>query len=624
LTYDRGVTPELAATLKKLPDRPGVYLMKDSRGVVLYVGKAQSLRSRVRSYWQKQAVGGEVHRIRSVIDRVADVEVTQTDSVSEALLLEANLIKRYAPRFNVRLKDDKSYPYIKITMADDFPRIERTRKLPKDGSRYFGPYASATSVDESMNLIRRLFPFRTCTLDIQDGKRTLQRPCLLYHIKRCQGPCIEAISKDDYRADIDQVVLFLEGRQETLVKALEQDMAEAAERTEYERAAVLRDKIRSIERTMESQKMAAFARTELDLVGIARQDNQAAVQLFVVRDGKLVGRDVFLLDAVREAPDDEVLNGFLEQYYSRATAIPSQILVPSLPGAEDTALLESFLTERRGGPVHLRVPQRGEKRELMALAVRNAGETLAREQARWLADQGKTLGALRELADALGLADPPVRIECYDISNFQGDQSVASMVVFEDGKPRTGEYRRFRIKTVQGANDFASHQEVLRRRFRRAKAGEEGSEEELRWRLPDLVIVDGGKGQVSAAAEVLAELGQHDLPLAGLAKEREEIFLPGQSEPILLPATSQALYLVQRLRDEAHRFAITYHRDLRGKASVRSAFDDLPGVGPKRRRALLRVFGSVKRVRDAPVEQIAAVPGIGAALAERIKATLEA
>jgi excinuclease ABC subunit C len=618
------VTPELSATLKKLPDRPGVYLMKDARGVVLYVGKAQSLRSRVRSYWQKQAVGGEVHRIRSVIDRVADVEYTMTDSVSEALLLEANLIKRYAPRFNVRLKDDKSYPYIKITLADDFPRVERTRKLPADGSRYFGPYASATSVDESMNLIRRLFPFRTCTIDIHEGRRALQRPCLLYHIKRCQGPCVEAISKAAYRADIEQVELFLEGRQETLVKALERDMAEAAERTEYERAGVLRDKIRAIERTMESQKMAAFARTELDLVGLARQDNQGAVQLFVVRGGKLVGRDVFLLDAAREASDDVVLVGFLEQYYSRATAIPSQVYVPTLPGPDDAAALEAFLAGRRGGPVHLHVPQRGEKRELMTLAVRNAAETLAREQARWLADQGKTLGALRELADALGLGDPPLRIECYDISNFQGDQSVASMVVFQDGKPRTGDYRRFRIKGVQGPNDFASHQEVLRRRFRRAKAGEEGSEEELRWRLPDLVVVDGGKGQVSAAAEVLAELGLDDLPLAGLAKEREELFLPGRSEPILLPATSQALYLVQRLRDEAHRFAITYHRDLRAKASVRSAFDDLPGVGPKRRRALLRVFGSAKRVREAPVEQIAAVPGIGPALAARIKATLEA
>ncbi len=618
------MTPELATTLEKLPDRPGVYLLKDARGDVLYVGKAQSLRSRVRSYWQKQAVGGEVHRIRSVIDRVAEVDYTLTDTVSEALLLEATLIKRYKPRFNVRLKDDKSYPYIKITLADDFPRIERTRKLPNDGSRYFGPYASASSVDESMNLIRRLFPFRTCTIDIRDGKRALQRPCLLYHIKRCQGPCIEAIAKDDYRADIAQVELFLEGRQETLVKALETEMTAAAERTEFERAAVLRDKIRAIERTMESQKMAAFARTELDLVGIARQDNQAAVQLFVVRNGKLVGRDVFLLDAARDAPDDEVLTGFLEQYYSRATGIPPEVLVPSLPGHGETAALEAFLSERRDGPVHLRAPQRGEKRELMALAVRNATETLAREQARWLADQGKTLGALEELAAALGLADPPMRIECYDISNFQGRQSVASMVVFEDGKPRTGEYRRFRIKTVQGANDFASHQEVLSRRFRRAKAGDEGSEEELRWRLPDLVIVDGGKGQVSAAAEVLAELGLDDLPLAGLAKEREELFLPGRQDPILLPVTSQALYLVQRLRDEAHRFAITYHRDLRAKASVRSAFDDLPGVGPKRRRALLRVFGSAKRVREAPVEQIAAVPGIGPALAARIKATLEA
>jgi excinuclease ABC subunit C len=595
--------------------------MKDVRGNVLYVGKAQSLRARVRSYWQKQAVGGEIHRIRSVIDRVADLEYTLTDSVSEALLLEANLIKRYKPRFNVRLKDDKSYPYIKITLADDFPRIERTRKLVSDGSRYFGPYASAISVDESMNLVRRLFPFRTCTIDIREGKRALQRPCLLYHIKRCQGPCIEAISRDAYRADIAQVELFLEGRQETLVKALEREMAQASERTDYERAGALRDKVRAIERTMESQKMAAFARTELDLIGLARQDNQAAVQLFVVRNGKLVGRDVFLLDAARDAPDDEVLGSFLEQYYSRAASIPRSLLVPAMPA--DAIALEAFLVDRRGGPVLLRVPQRGEKRELMALAVRNAAETLAREQARWLADQGKTLGALRELADALGLADPPLRIECYDISNFQGDQSVASMVVFEDGKPRTGEYRRFRIKSVQGANDFASHQEVLRRRFGRAASGEEGSAEELRWHLPDLVIVDGGKGHVSAAAGVFTELGIEGVPLAGLAKEREELFLPGRSEPILLPATSQALYLVQRLRDEAHRFAIAYHRSLRAKASVRSAFDDLPGVGPKRKRALLRVFGSVKRVRDAPVEQIAAVPGIGSALAARIKATLE-
>jgi len=336
----------------------------------------------------------------------------------------------------------------------------------------------------------------------------------------------------------------------------------------------------------------------------------------------MIGRDVFLLDAVREAPDEEVLSSFLLQYYARATSIPPQVLVPA--GLPDAGDLEAFLTARRGGPSRLAVPQRGEKRELMALATRNAGEFLAREQARWMADEGKTLGALEELAEALGLPGPPLRIECYDISNVQGSDSVGSMVVFEEGRPRSGEYRRFKIRTVVGPNDFASHQEVLRRRFRRAKDGDEGAEEALRWAMPDLVIIDGGKGQVSAAKEVLDELGLHDLPLAGLAKEREELFRPGISEPVVLPPTSTALYLVQRLRDEAHRFAITYHRDLRSKRQTRSAFDDLPGVGPKRRRALLRVFGSAKRVREAPVEQIAAVPGIGAALAARIKQTLEA
>jgi len=619
------VTPQIQATLANLPDRPGVYLMKDAKGTVLYVGKAQSLRNRVRSYWQKQAPPrglGDIHRIRQAIHRVTDLEVTETDSVSEALLLEANLIKRFKPRFNVRLKDDKSYPYIKITLADDFPRIERTRKLPQDGSRYFGPYASASSVDEAMNLVRRLFPFRTCTIEIRDGERALPRPCLLYHIKRCQGPCIQAIDKAAYRRDIRQVELFLEGNADALVDGLRHEMAFASEQQQYERAAVLRDKIRAIERTMESQKMAAFARTELDLVALARRDDQAAMQLFVLRHGKMVGRDVFLLDTPRDVPDDEVIGSFLEQYYARATSIPREVLVPR--ALAEVMDLEAYLTERRGHNVRVRTPQRGDKRELMALAQRNAEEALAREAARWLADHGKTLGALTELADALGLAGPPMRIECYDISNFQGRDSVGSMVVFEEGKPRTGEYRRFRIRTVLGANDFASHQEVLRRRFRGARQGEEGTEEERRWAMPDLVIVDGGKGQVSAAKEVLDEVGLHDLPLAGLAKEREELFLPDRSDPVLLPPTSQALYLIQRLRDEAHRFAITYHRNLRDKRARKSAFDDLPGIGPKRKRELMKVFGSAKRVREAPVEQIAAVPGISRALAERIKADLEA
>ena len=338
------MTPQLEATLAGLPTRPGVYLMRDARGTVLYVGKAQNLRARVRSYWQKQATGGgpgEVHRIREAIDRVADLEYTLTDSVSEALLLEANLIKRFQPRFNVRLKDDKSYPYIRITLGEDFPRIERTRKLVGDGSRYFGPYASASSVDEAMNLIRRLFPFRTCTLDIREGERALRRPCLLYHIKRCQGPCIEAVDREAYRADIAQVELFLEGRQETLVRELRREMEAASQRTEYERAAALRDKVRSIERTMEDQKMAAFARTELDALGLARSGAQAAVQVFAVRAGKLIGRDVYVLETPAEVGDDEALAGFVLQYYSRSTSVPPAILLPTLPA--EPADLEAFL-----------------------------------------------------------------------------------------------------------------------------------------------------------------------------------------------------------------------------------------------------------------------------------------
>ncbi|MBA2254536.1 MAG: excinuclease ABC subunit UvrC [Chloroflexi bacterium] len=615
------MTSQLRTTLDKLPTGSGVYLMKDARGRVLYVGKAQNLRNRVRSYWNRGGSGPPL-RIESSIDRVTDVEYTLTDTVSEALLLEATLIKRFQPRFNVRLKDDKSYPFIKVTLGHDFPRIERTRKLVNDGSRYFGPYASASSVDEAMNLIRRLFPFRTCTIDIREGERALARPCLLYHIKRCQGPCIEAIDKPTYRHDIDQVMLFLEGRKETVARRLRQDMTAASERMEFERAAALRDKVRAIERTMEDQKMAAFARTELDVLGYARSGNEAAVQLFAIRDGKTVGQDVFVLENLGDGPNEEALAAFVKQYYAAAGSVPRRVLLPMTLGEGPD--LETFLTARRGHTVHLDVPRRGNGRALMELASRNAGETLAREQARWLADQGKTLGALEQLADALGLPSAPMRIECYDISNIQGTNSVGSMVVFEEGRPRSGEYRRFRIKTVQGANDFASHQEVLIRRFKRALAGEEGSAEELRWRLPDLVVVDGGKGQVAAARDALDGLGLTDMALVGIAKEREELFLPGRSEPIVLPPTSQALYLVQRLRDEAHRFAIAYHRKLRAKAQTRSLFDDLPGVGPTRKRALLRVFGSARQMRDATVEEIASVPGISRSLAERIRVALDA
>jgi excinuclease ABC subunit C len=616
------MTPKIEATLAGLPTKPGVYLFRDARGNVLYVGKAQSLRNRVRQYWQARAASQQPLRIEQALDRVADIEYTVTDTVSEALLLEATLVKRHQPRFNVRLKDDKSYPYIRVTLADDFPRIERTRRTPLDGSRYFGPYASASSVDEAMNLIRRLFPFRTCTIDISEGKRALARPCLLYHIKRCQGPCIEAISKADYRADIDQVMLFLEGRSEQVARRLRTEMDAASDATDYERAATLRDKLRAVERTMESQKMAAFERRALDVLGYARSGSGAAVQIFAVRGGRTVSRDVFLLENLADEGDAEALATFVRQYYAGASSIPPRVLLPFMPAEPDD--LHALLEARRGHKVALAVPQRGEGRALLDLAARNAAETLAREQARWLADQGKTAAALAELALALDLPAPPLRIECYDISNISGTNSVGSMVVFEEGRPRSGEYRRFRIRTVVGSDDYASHREVLRRRFRRALTGEEGSAEELRWALPDLLIIDGGLGQANAARGVLDELGLHDMPVFGLAKENEELWPPGAAAPIVLPRTSQALYLVQRLRDEAHRFAITYHRQLRGKAQTRSMLDELPGVGPARKRALLRVFGSTRQLKQATIDEIAAVPGISRALALRIHAGLNA
>ena len=521
--------PRLASALAKLPDKPGVYLMKDARGDVVYVGKAQSLRNRVRSYWQKQAPGGEIHRIRSVIDRVADVEVTQTDSVSEALLLEANLIKRYRPRFNVRLKDDKSYPYIKVTLGDDFPRVERTRKLVNDGSRYFGPYASASSVDESMNLVRRLFPFRTCTIDIKDGVRALQRPCLLYHIKRCQGPCITAISKDDYRADIEQVELFLEGRQETLVKALDVEMTAAAERTEYERAGALRDKIRAIERTMESQKMAAFARTELDLLGLARQDNQAAIQLFVIRDGKMIGRDVFLLEAAREATDDEVLSSFLEQYYGRAGVRCRARSTCRRRSARPPSSRRSWPSDAAGrSTCASRSAARSASSSPSPRATR-ARRSPASRRAGWptRARRCRPRGARRGARPARAAA--PHRV-------LRHQQLPGQRIGRQHGRLRG---RQAALRRVPAVPDQDRHRPERLRQPPGGPApplpppgpGEEGAEEARRWSMPDLVIVDGGKGQVSAAKEVLDELGLHDLPLAGLAKEREELFLPGRSEP---------------------------------------------------------------------------------------------
>jgi excinuclease ABC subunit C len=644
----------LRAILRQLPTSPGVYLMKGPDGRVLYVGKADSLRSRVRSYFGSKT--GLDSRILRMTQEVEDVDYIVTDTISEAFLLEGNLIKEHRPRFNIRLRDDKSYPFVQITLGEDFPRIVRTRKLVRDGSRYFGPYASASSVDETLKLLRKIFPFRTCNLDIPEGKRVLERPCLLYYINRCQGPCIQAIEKREYRATISRIVDFLEGKQEGIAAELRADMREHSEGLRYEQAAIARDKLRAVERTMEQQKMAAFSRAEQDVVGMAREEGEACLQLFVIRNGKMIGREHFIVENAREATDGEVLTSFLQQYYAATERPPREVLLPLEPSEADA--LAAFLTDRRGSRVNVHVAERGEKRRLVALATQNAVEALAKERAEWLADEGKRDEALEQLSSALSLTRSPERIECYDMSNIQGTSAVGSMIVFVNGRPEPREYRRFRIRSGDTPDDFRMMAEVLRRRFIRASRlrsetgalslaavgadevgegdgepdepqdlepgsgpveGDRGGPRQTGWALPDLVIVDGGKGQLSAAMGVMKELGLTDVPLAGLAKRFEELYVPGRSTPIQLPAKSQGLYLVQRIRDEAHRFAITYHRTVRGKKALASVFDEVPGIGQARKKALLKRFGSVRRIREASLDEVADTPGVGRAAAERLK-----
>jgi excinuclease ABC subunit C len=653
VTLDGTRDAHLRTVLRQLPLSPGVYLMKGPDGRVLYVGKADLLRHRVRSYFGSRV--GLDSRIVRMTAEVADVEYIVTDTVSEAFLLECNLIKEHRPRFNIRLRDDKSYPFVKITLGEDFPRIVRTRKLSRDGSRYFGPYASASSVDETLKLLRRIFPFRTCNLDIPDGKRVLERPCLLYYIKRCQGPCIQAIEKAEYRATIDRVVDFLDGRQEGIATELRGEMQSHSRALRYEQAAIARDKLRAVERTIEQQKVAAYSRAEQDVIGIAREEGEACLQLFVIRNGKMIGREHFIVEGARDVTDAEVLGSFLPQYYAATERPPREVVLPFPPAEADD--LAAFLADRRGSRVELTVPERGDKRRLVALATQNAVEALSRERAEWLADAGKRDEALEALATALGLGRAPERIECYDMSNIQGTSAVGSMVVFVNGKPEPREYRRFRIRSGETPDDFRMMAEVIRRRFSRASRlraetgalslaavgadpafeglGDAADEPDAAdatdtaapptaardagWALPDLVIVDGGKGQLSAAVGVLRELDLGDVPVAGLAKRFEELYLPGRPDPILLPPKSQGLYLVQRIRDEAHRFAITYHRNVRSRRALASVFDDVEGIGPVRKKALLKRFGSVRRIREASVEELAETPGIPRDLAERLK-----
>ena len=593
--------------LRSLPASPGVYLFKDAGGGVLYVGKAAYLRDRVRSYFAPSA--GLPIKTQRLVERVADIDFMVTDSEQEALLLECNLIKKYRPRYNVRLKDDKDYPYLKIDLQEPFARIYITRRWEQDGARYFGPFASAGSVRQTLQVLKKLFPFRNCKRKI-DGRD--KRACIEYDIHRCWGPCIGAVGRAEYDQVLHRVVLFLEGKDDQIKRQLRHEMGEAAERLEFERAAVLRDQLQAVERVTERQKISSTLRQDLDVVALARFRDLAYVQAFFIRNGKLLGKEPYMMEGVQDEADTRVMTSFIQQFYASSPNIPPIILLQH--PVEEPALLEKWLEGRRGGPVALQRPRRGEKKGLVDMVAENARQGLEQYRIRQLAAPDALGTALAELKEALHLPHLPLRIECYDISNIQGAWAVGSMVVFEGGMARPPYYRRFRIRTVAGADDCAMLQEVLRRRFKRAE-----EQKDTPWGLlPDLLLVDGGRGQLNAALEVLKEKGL-PLPAAAIAKEKEDIYLPDSPEPISLPRTSPALYLLQRVRDEAHRFALSYHVKLRKRAAVQSALDSVPGIGPKRKKALLRHFGSLSGIRQAPVEELARVPGMTRKLAVKIK-----
>ena len=628
--------PDLTQKLDTLPERPGCYIYRSADGKVIYVGKAVVLRNRVRSYFHESA--RHEPRTRRLVAEIADLEWIVTDTELEALILENELIKRYRPRFNVRLRDDKTYPYIKIHWQEDFPKISIVRRMERDGARYYGPFTSAYAVRQTLDVLRRVFPYLDCTRDItgQDPK-----PCLYYHIKRCAGPCIGAVDRTGYRQIIAGLAAFLEGDSEAVLAQLTDRMQAAAEALQFERAALLRDQIKAAAQIIERQKVVSNTQEDEDIIAVAQEacTGEACVQVFFIRRGKLIGRENFVLEGVEADANGELITAFVKQYYDEAAFVPPSILLQK--DLDERQIIEQWLRSRRGGEkVLLSVPQDGTKAELVQVASENAAATLAALQAQWQADTNRQTEALGQIQEALGLPEPPGRIECFDISTLQGTNTVGSMVVFAKGAPEKSDYRRFNVKGRgnQGEpDDFASMREVLRRRFRRAveeavidpleKPGfsqKPGFSKAEAWkRLPDLLIVDGGKGQLSVATEVLAEYGLTEVvPVAGLAKQREELFLPGRGDSILLPPGSQGLFLVQRIRDEAHRFAITAHREKRSKMAVASQLDAVPGIGPARRKALLRHFGSLEAVRQASVEELAAVPGMTQAAAQSVRERL--
>ncbi|MTV50322.1 excinuclease ABC subunit UvrC [Heliobacillus mobilis] len=611
----------LQEKLKNLPDRPGVYLMKDETGRVIYVGKAINLKNRVRSYFQ--SAKNLTAKTQALVARIQDLETIVTDSELEALILECNLIKEHKPRYNIMLRDDKTYPYLKVTLQETYPRLLMTRRLEKDGGKYFGPYTSAGAVRETLNLLRSIFPLRTCSRKDFDQRK---RPCLNYHIGRCLAPCFGKVSRDEYMHMLKNIIAFLEGKEDDLLRRLREEMHQAAEDLEFERAAELRNRIQALEQVMEKQKVVSTDLEDQDVIAMARGFNQVCVQIFFIRGGKLIGREHFILEGTDEMERSEVITAFVKQYYSRSEFVPREILLQEpLESQEEEEVLSRFLKEKRKGKVEIRVPKRGDKLKLIEMVAKNALLTLEQLQNEQQRKKSMTEEAVLDLQRYLALEEPPWRIECFDISNTMGKESVASMVVFEGGAPKNAEYRRFRIKTVDGPNDFASMQEVLNRRFSRAReeaqAVEEGQLDPMSAKfavLPDLIIVDGGKGQLSSARETLRRVGYDYIPTFGLAKENEWLFHESSSEPIILPRGSRSLYLVQRIRDEAHRFAITYHRKLRAQAQTASVLDEISGIGPKRKTALLRHFGSVKKIAEATLEQLAAVDGMNVEIAERV------
>jgi excinuclease ABC subunit C len=617
------ITDHLKGILDTAPLKPGCYLMKDEGGKVIYVGKAVNLRNRLRSYFHESAQ--EDHKTRKLVSNIVEIEWIVVGSELEALILEMNLIKKYRPHYNVRLVDDKSYPYIKVHWNDPFPKLTVTRQMVQDGSRYYGPYTSVWAVHQTLDVLRHIFPYLTCDRVIT-GKD--ERACLYYDIKLCCAPCIGKIDQTGYRQMIDDLGQFLEGHTEPIVSRMHVEMDRASEQMLYERAATLRDQIQAIERVVEKQKVISSEYIDSDVIAMACTDGEACLQVFFIRNGKLIGREYFLMEGAEETPDAEVIADFIKQFYNQTPSVPAQVLLPQ--EIEEMNIIREWLKTRRGGQkVELRIPRQGPEKELIQMAAENASATLEALEVQWHADTHRQEQSLNELKNYLNLSAIPNRIECYDISNTQGTAAVGSMVVFGQGVPKKNLYRRFNIRSVTGPDDFASMEEVLNRRFNRWKAAQElaenpGEKPDPAFAiLPDLLIVDGGKGQLGRAVKVLEEFGlTGQFFVSGLAKQNEELFVPDRSDPILLPRHSQALYLIQRVRDEAHRFAITAHRGRRDKAGVASVLDSIPGIGPSRRKALLAHFGGLDAIREASIEEIKSVKGMNEKLAQVVKATL--